>query len=181
MKNNDNKNNWYVFTGGPSAGKTTTINELKKMGYHVEGEKAKQVLDEWMAKGMTLDEIRSDEYRFQTRVLPLKIEAEQTSPPDELIFFDRGIPDTVAYYRLAYGKYEDKLLDEALKKYCKYKKVFIFDLLPLEKSNFRNEDDAIAKKIEGLTEAAYKELGLEIVRVPVMSVEKRVEFVLGNL
>ena len=51
----------------------------------------------------------------------------------------------------------------------------------MEKSNFRNEDDAIAKKIEGLVETVYKELGMEIVRVPVMSVEDRVKFVLNNL
>ena len=40
-----NETNWYVITGGPSTGKTTTIDLLQKQGYHTTIEHARHYID----------------------------------------------------------------------------------------------------------------------------------------
>ncbi|PIS15984.1 hypothetical protein COT62_00785 [Candidatus Roizmanbacteria bacterium CG09_land_8_20_14_0_10_41_9] len=58
------KNNWYVITGAPSAGKTTLLKELEKKGYTVIYEAARIIIDREMKKGKKLSEIRKNELEF---------------------------------------------------------------------------------------------------------------------
>jgi len=52
------KSKWYVITGGPSSGKSTVLSCLEKMDYRIIPEAARVLIDEEMAKGKTLEEIR---------------------------------------------------------------------------------------------------------------------------
>lgn len=174
------ENNWYVITGGPCSGKTTTLGVIEKLGYHVEYETARFWIEQELKKGKTLEEMRQDEYLFQKKILELKIEYEKKFPKDELIFIERGIPDTTAYYQQSCGIKEDDLLKESLKK-CHYKKVFLFELLDYQRDYARLENEQEAKILEKLLEEAYSSLGMEVIRVPKMSVQQRVEFILKQL
>ena len=61
---------------------------------------------------------------FQRKVLEIKIKTENKISKDKLVFFDRGIPDSIAYYFL-YG-----LNDEELTKFCRkrtYRKIFLLN------------------------------------------------------
>jgi predicted ATPase len=62
-----------------------------------------------------------------------------------------------------------------------YKKIFIMDLLPLAKDYARTEDSDDQRRIEELLRIVYLELGIPVVRVPVMPAEERADFVLANL
>src|SRR3989344_2774516 len=93
-------NHWYIITGAPHAGKTTLIEALEGLGHTVVFEAAREYIDEEMKKGKTLREIRANELEFQERVLAIKIEKEKKASRKELIFWDRGIPDSVAYYEM---------------------------------------------------------------------------------
>lgn len=173
-------NNWYVITGGPCSGKTTTLGVMEKLGYHVEYETARFWIEQELKKGKTLEEMRQDEYLFQKKILELKIENEKKFPKNELIFIERGIPDTTAYYQQSCNIKEDALLKESLKK-CHYKKVFLFELLDYQRDYARLENEQEAKILEKLLEEAYSNLGMEVIRVPKMSVQQRVEFILKQL
>ena len=94
--NNQRKNNWYVVTGGPCSGKTTLLQYLKSLGYHVEFEIARLYIDQELKKGKTLGEIRKNEAGFQMEVLKRKIKLEKTLSQQEQIFLERGIADSVA-------------------------------------------------------------------------------------
>jgi predicted ATPase len=59
-----------------------------------------------------------------------------------------------------------------------YRAVFIFDRLPLKKDGVRTEDEALAAQIDAGLEADYRSVGYRPVRVPVLSIEKRTDFVL---
>lgn len=178
MKNN----NWYVVTGGPCSGKTTTLELIEKMGYRVEYERSRFLIDEEIKKGKSLKEIRGDEYQFQKKVLEMKLELEDKLPKDKLIFIERGIPDSTAYYDKLCGikSENDVFLDKALKN-CNYKKVFLFEILDYKQDYARTENFEEALALEKALEKSYQDLDIEVVRVPKMSIQERVNFLLNNL
>jgi len=175
-----NKNNWYVITGGPCSGKTTVAEILGKKGYKVIYEMARLYIDEEIKKGKTLGEIRKNEYEFQKKILELKIEVEKKLPKDKLTFIERGIPDSTAYYQQLCGVEKDDFLEKALKE-CKYKKVFLFEMLDYKKDYARVESSDEALNLEKALEKSYQDLGIEVIRVPKMSIDERVNFILSNL
>lgn len=173
------KNNWYVITGAPSSGKTTVLKELEKKGYKVYEEWARVYIDSEMKQGKTLKEIRNDEVEFQNKILQLKIDFEKTLKPDSALFLDRGIPDSTAYMKLCNVSVDQKIAKAV--KNCTYKKVFLMELLEYKPDYARTESQEEARILEGLLENAYKELGMEVTRVPRMSVDERVKFLLSFL
>ena len=106
--------NWYVITGGPSSGKTTTVNLLKERGYITTFEHARHYLDTQRLKGKTIEDVRKHQREFQLGVLDMQIEQENQISPDVLVFLDRAIPDALAYYRFL-NLPEDEKLTEALR------------------------------------------------------------------
>lgn len=173
------KNNWFALTGAPSSGKTTVLKELEKKGYKVYEEWARVYIDSEMQKGKTLKEIRKDEVQFQNKILQLKIDFEKTLNPSSTLFLDRGIPDSIAYMKLCKAPIDSKL-EKSIKK-CTYKKVFLMELLEYETDYARTESQEEAMILDTLLENAYKELGMAVIRVPRMSIEKRVDFILKDL
>jgi predicted ATPase len=51
---------WYVITGGPSTGKTTTVTALTQRGYHVVEEAARLVIEE---RRRVLEALRTNSLR----------------------------------------------------------------------------------------------------------------------
>ncbi len=173
-------NNWYVLTGGPSAGKTTAIKILEEQGYRVVPEAARLYIDQEMEKGKTIEQIRENELSFQEEVLKMKIQIEKELPKEEVIFFDRGIPDTDAYYKLC-GRENDPFLLKVTKD-CFYKKIFLLDFFEMKKDYARTENREEQIKIHNLLEDSYKAIKVPIIKVPRMeSKQDRVEFILSNL
>lgn len=171
--------NWYVITGGPSSGKTTTVNLLKERGYITTFEHARHYLDTQRLKGKTVEETRKNQREFQLGVLDMQIEQESEISPDVLVFLDRAIPDALAYYRFLNLSVDEKLT-EALQT-VSYKKIFVLDSLPMKNDYARNEDEAAQKKIHDLIIEVYESLHFPIVHVPVLPPEERVDFIVKNL
>ncbi len=173
------ESNWYVITGGPSSGKTTTVELLKKRGYRTTIEHARHYIDTQRITGKTVSEIRANQTAFQHGVLDMQIAEEQSLPPHETVFLDRAIPDALAYYRFL-GLPEDAKITEALK-HVSYKKIFILDPLPLVSDYARTEDESAQQKIHTLLSDVYESLSFPVVHVLVLPPEERVEFILNNL
>lgn len=172
-------NNWYVITGAPCSGKTTVLNSLKEMGYEVIGEVARTYIDKLIAEGLTIEDIRKDETRFQNDVLDQKYKLEEYIDKDKLVFFDRGIPDSYAYFKFL-GIKDEELLKKSLVN--NYKKVFILKPCPYKKDYARTESEEDQIKLHELIQEAYKISGAEIINVPIFETKKdRVDFVLNNL
>ncbi|MEO6455854.1 MAG: ATP-binding protein [Ginsengibacter sp.] len=130
--------NWYVITGGPGSGKTTTVNLLKERGYITTIEHARHYLDTQRLKGKTIEEVRKNQEEFQLGILNMQIEQESQILPELLVFLDRAIPDALVYYRFL-NIAEDEKLTRALFE-VSYKKIFILDCLPLIKDYARTEN-----------------------------------------
>ena len=171
--------NWYVITGGPGSGKTTTVNILSKRGYKTTIEHARHYLDTQRIRGKTVEEVKKNRAEFQLGVLDMQIEQEASLSPADMIFLDRAIPDALAYYRFLSLTPDEKLLN-ALRKVF-YKKIFILDILPLVQDYARTEDEAAQKKIHKLLTEVYESLPFPVVHVPVLPPEERVDFILKHL
>jgi len=173
-------NNWYVITGAPYSGKTTSVNLLGKKGYKITHETARIYIDQEVKKGKTIEEIRKNDFLFQKKILEMKINLEKLLSKDELIFLDRGIPDSQAYYQLC-NKGDDNFLKKAINGSF-YKKVFLLDFFDIQKDYARTETKKEQEIIYQLIESAYLKRGLPIIKVPIMSSkEERVDFILRNL
>ncbi len=179
MKDERRKTNWYVITGGPGSGKTTMVNLLRERGYTTTIEHARHYLYTQRIKGRNIEEVRKNQIEFQLGVLDMQIEQEASLSPGEMVFLDRAIPDSLAYYYFLNLEPDKKLLD-ALEK-VSYKKIFILDLLPLVNDYARKEDEVAQKKIHALITDVYKSLDFPVVHVPVLPQEKRADFILQNL
>lgn len=173
------RTNWYVITGGPSSGKTTMVNALKKRGYKTTIEHARHYLDTQRAGGKTVEEVRKHQAEFQLGVLNMQIEQERSLSPDDVVFLDRAIPDALAYYRFLNLSPDKKLLEELA--VVSYKKIFILDCLQFVQDYARQEDEAAQKKIHELLTEVYESLPFPVVHVPVLALEERADYILENL
>lgn len=169
----------YVLTGGPCTGKTTTLNFLGKRGFQTLPEVPRIIIDHQLSiNGNILPwkEFRS----FQKEVLLKQIEFESKLQNASIAFLDRGIPDQLAYYRLHKVEPWDFLVETARK--VRYDGVFLLDMLPTyETDSARKEDPETAKKIHSLINESYSDLGYDVVSVPPLSVEERIELILSNV
>jgi len=166
---------WRVITGAPCAGKSTVIDELERLGYAVVLETVREYIESEIENGRTLDDIRADGKSFQRGLIPRKIEIENTLDPESLVFFDRAMPDSLTYFRSV------GLDPEEIMHHCRmrrYAQIFLLDRLPIKIDNVRNENDLAAAELEFQLEADYKLLGYEIIRVPIMPIAQRVQFIL---
>lgn len=161
--------NWYVITGGPSSGKTTVINELAKLGYLTVPEAARVLIDK---------KIRKNEAEFQRKVLEIKIEIEKKLPKNKIIFLDRAIPDSIAYYQIC------GLNPKEVIKVCekgRYKKIFFLEQLPMEKDYARIENAETIRKLNKLLKEEYENLGYKVINIPAMSTKERIQKILAEI
>lgn len=171
--------NWHVLTGGPSSGKTTTIEILRDRGYTTTIEHARHYLDVKRIQGLTVKEVRARQYKFQRGVLDMQLKQEASLDPAETVFLDRALPDSLAYYRFL-GLAPDARLLDALA-HVSYRSVFILDLLPLAPDYARTEDVSAQRRIHSLLTEVYRSLPISVVPVPVLSPPDRVAYILERL
>ncbi len=170
--------NWYVITGAPCSGKTAVISQLERQGYAVVHEMARAYIDTELAKGRTLADIKADEWAFERHILISKVKLEAQLNRKDIIFLDRAVPDSIAYYKLCgLDPTEPRQMSQAIR----YQKIFLFERLEFLADPVRSEDDTTADRLGKLIEESYQSLGYDPIYVPVGSVEDRTEFILARL
>ncbi len=106
-----------VITGGPGSGKTTLIEKLRKLRYPIVNESAQIVMDvmsSFLGSVQLQAKWRKDANKaqtawFQSEILKVSLAQERViqklkktktaSKANELIFFDRGVHDALAYFK----------------------------------------------------------------------------------
>ncbi|MBX6334856.1 ATP-binding protein [Candidatus Saccharibacteria bacterium] len=178
-----NQTNWYVITGGPGTGKTRLITMLADLGYGTVPEAARTIIDEGLARGETLEQIRGDETAWQHKILRRILDTETALDPKALLFFDRGAHDGLAFLKLKGimpDSYWQELIDHPRKPY--YKMVFLLEPLPAFEHDYaRTENAEITRQLTELTAEVYAEFGMEPIRIPYLPPEERLKLILSHV
>ena len=174
------KNKRIVLAGGPSTGKTSVLNELKKLGFVCYDEAARDILSDYSSKGSSF---KLDPIKISREILSKRDndynDASRISCKNDIIFYDRGVHEITAYLRFV--NQSNDYWEELLKNY-KYDMVFIF---PSWKEIYTKDDNRIeeyeeAMKISPFIYQIYDESSTLSIEVPNISVKERVEFILNN-
>src|ERR1035438_8134785 len=169
---------WCVFTGCPSSGKTSVLERLSARGYRCQFEAARIHIENQLAAGRILADIRRNEAEFQRALVPVKAAIEEQCCPTELVFWDRALPDSISYFRAA-GLDPSPLFP--LCRLRRYAHVFVFDALPYVQDDARIEAPETRRRLDQWLENDYRALGYEPVRVPAMPIADRERLVLSRL
>ena len=171
-----------VITGSPATGKTSIINELIKRGYVCLEEISRQIILNARKKGIKQlfldDPLRFSELLLEGRKSQfLEIQGLNTS----FVFYDRGIPDILAYMNYANASYP-KTFTEVVE-YCQYDLIFI---LPPWKDIFRSDNERYenfeqANMIHKNLVKSYTKYGYDLIDIPFGTVEHRTDFILNHL
>lgn len=171
-----------LLTGGPSTGKTTLLSHLKSLGYHCMEEVSREVTQKAQKQGVDqlfLEQpLLFSELLREARIAQFCESATLTS---DIVFIDRGIPDTVAYMDYIGQEYPEDFI-KACKQF-RYDHVFI---LPLWKEIHttdaeRYESFNEAKEIQHFLLKTYQNYGYHTIEVPRGSVQERAYFILKHL
>lgn len=171
-----------VLFGGPGTGKSTVLNALSKKGYYCMPEVSREVTLEAQKKGIEQLFLK-DPILFSEALLAKRIEQFKIADASSFktVFFDRGIPDIVAYLNFIDVTYPDYFMTNS--ELYRYTSVFRFP--PWKKiyecDNERYESYEQAEKIDSFLVSTYKNMGYKIINVPLGAVEQRCSFILNAI
>ena len=149
---------------------------MRKRGYNIIPESARSIIVEQQATNeKILPWINLD--KFQKEVLKRQLKAESRLDANLTYFLDRGIPDSIAYYRIEGLSSPEELIKVASDN--KYDGVFFLERLDIhEKDRERTEDFEKSTRIHELIKEVYQNLGYGLIDVPAHTIEKRAELIL---
>lgn len=176
------RNNFYILTGGPGAGKTSVIDALKSLGFLGVAEVGRQIIKEQKLIGG--DALHTaDSTKFRDLMLSRSIHTyQQVEERERPVFFDRGIPELVGYGGIV-GIETPAYFHKAAALFRFNKRVFIFPpwLEIYGQDDERKQDYAEAVASWRITADTYPKLGYELVEMPKISIAARVEFILQQI
>jgi predicted ATPase len=176
----------FVITGGPGFGKTTIINRLEALGYNCFHEFSRSLkLEEAKKLGGSISWTKLDERSqddFSLKVCKRRIEQYIAAPLETVSFYDRGIPDVVAYLHMAKQPISS-FYNEVITGHNYEKKVF---LTPPWKEIFVNDNERIESYDEAVVahrhlQQTYQNLGYTTLDVPCIDVEGRINYILNEV
>jgi len=176
-----------VITGGPSTGKTAVIDTLESEGFTClhEGIRAMTKEQKGEAVEFKSNPIVSvaDPMAFNQTILEARIQQYQSVSKEEkeVVFFDRGIPDVLAYMD-CFGQTYDATFTDACHVH-RYNQVFLMphwkEIHVSDNERFESFEESL--KVHACLMHSYAELGYEVIIVPKASIQERVSFILNTL
>lgn len=170
-----------ILTGGPGGGKTTLIDALRARGYACVNEVGRAIIQKEVESGGNALPW-ADKKSFMQRMFEAQLLAFEECMDSPVVFFDRGLLDTLAYARLERLPINEEMIQQA-KEMRFYHKVFITP--PWEEiyaqDEERKQDFAEAVRTYEYMAAIYGEFGYTVLDLPKASVERRIEFICESL
>ncbi|HIE74221.1 MAG TPA: ATP-binding protein [Flavobacteriales bacterium] len=170
-----------LITGAPGTGKTSIINQLKKLGYSCSMEISRKIITEQIASDGEILPWKNLE-AFSQRVFSLRKAQYINAPSDTMHFFDRGIIDVIAYMKV-----DNLTISENYKEDCeKYKYNTTVFYTPIWEEIYKNdtqrkEDMESAITIEKVLITTYKSFGYTLIEIPKLTTSERVDFILSKI
>lgn len=166
-----------VITGAMGSGKSTVLQLLKAHGFNVVPEPAREILAE--QRNIGGDGVPEQNPKLFTQLLLSRAiyQYKQMQATHEIVIFDRGIPDNIAYAQLFNLDYAPA--HQAAKLYRYSTDIFIF---PAWDEIYTTDDERImsfeaAKAFGDDVHKIYKEYGYNLIEIPCVSPKERMKFI----
>lgn len=172
----------YIISGGPGAGKSTLLQALHQKGHTVSEEASRQIIIEETSKGSNcLPWVHLS--CFARKVLERMTQNyEHTPTSSPTTFFDRGIPDIIAYLKVAKQPI-NKAYVHAVKQYRYNSLVFLAppwqEIYVNDSERWQTFDEAVA--LYHAIKETYHSFDYTILQLPHASVEERVNFIFSHI
>lgn len=171
-------NQHYILTGSPGSGKTSILAELSKRGFPIVDEPARRVLvQQRRIDGEGVYD--RNPFLFKELMLSRMLDDYERAPKYDLVFFDRGLPDLIAYSKCFNLDIGSELKASHIYRYNTtvffapaWEQIFIND------AERRLSFDA-AQVFENDLRQVYTELGYQLIDIPLLGVCERVNFLLN--
>lgn len=171
----------YVITGGPGSGKSTLVDGLEKAGYNCSAEISREMIKAEVASGSDCLPWLNISC-FSDKVIFEMIRAWQESAENAMTFFDRGIPDVIAYLRIANIPVPERYISK-LSLHPYEHRVFILppweDIYVNDSERWQSFEEAIS--IYHTIRETYTAFGFELIELPKIAETERVAFILDNI
>lgn len=173
-----------VIDGGPGTGKTSIIDELKKLRYHIVPEVARVFLEkERYKKNRQL--LKSEFKRLQEEIWIKSLKdfySVDNLKNSKVVFFDRGMISGLGYMILHKIPINKNIIKQA--KSDKYDYIFIVHPLPRKfyaADKVRHESYNVSLDIQRSIINFYKKFGYKPITIPFGTVKQRTNFVLKTI
>ncbi|MDO8516978.1 MAG: ATP-binding protein [Nanoarchaeota archaeon] len=174
----------YVISGGPGTGKTATINKLRKE-FKILPETARKVANKdkrfigKSIKQINMKDFQNAIFLHQKKTIE-KLKKYKPSTNNSIIFSDRGLGDTIAYYKINNLEIPQEVLEYA--KNFRYDEIFILDFLNFyAQDELRQENKEEQKKIHETIIKTYEELGYKPIIIPFSTIKNRTNIIKSYL
>ena len=173
---------FIVLTGGPGSGKTTLFEALAARGYATAPEAGRNIIQDQSAVGGSAlpwdNKALFAELMLAWELRSHRAAARQDGP----VFFDRGVPDTLAYLKLC-GLPTPAHMQKAAEHFRYNRRVFIAPPWPeiFTQDAERKQDIEEAQRTYDALADTYPRYGYQLITLPHASVEERLAFIVQRL
>lgn len=171
----------FIITGGPGTGKSTLLSCLQQRGFSVFEEVSRRLIQaqrQLATPALPWNNLP----RFAELCLEQMLQQHAEANPTKLNFYDRAIPDIIAYLKNGQENipaHYSTILEE--KKYAT--QVFF---APPWQQIYINDSERPQKyeeslRISALLQQTYEQLGFQLITLPKVSREARARFVMDTI
>ncbi|MEN0052090.1 MAG: AAA family ATPase [Mucilaginibacter sp.] len=171
----------FIITGGPGSGKTNLLEALRALNYTCSEEASRQLIIQEVQQGSNcLPWI--DMRCFADKALQKMILSYEATSGLGLTFYDRGIPDIIAYLKVA-GLPVPEYYYEACQQHLYHQTVFILEpwqeiyINDSERWQTYPESEQLYMAIAEV----YKSLNYNLIEVPKLTVNERADFIINYI
>lgn len=179
---NFTKTNFYILTGSPGAGKTTLLEALRQDGFSIVPEVAREIIKKQLETGGNALPWK-DTFLYTRLMLDGSVKSYMEHLENtEILFFDRGIPDTLCYSEMiGNGISEEMYLAATAYRYNP--KVFLLPPWPeiYTTDNERKQSWEEAEQTYHQMKAIYERFHYEVIDIPKDTIANRKKFILEIL
>ena len=172
--------NKFIITGGPGFGKTSVVNELKRIGFDIFNEVALEIInEEIISGGNILPWI--NRYKFDKKIIKRMIKQYTSHDSKKIAFFDRGLPDLIGWRLFDGLKTTD--VNKYVNDYRYERLVFLTEKWPeifVSKSQ-RPYSFEQACEINDYLKTGYISRGYEVKILPKTDIKSRANYILENI